>query len=467
MQKEQKINQGWLTRRTGDPFADIGGRVIQVLMEEWDIADIYKLIEKTTKIYVSNWGGKLNAFFLNSKITQPAFQGARKIDETLAYYKRVIDEAEPHETGYCRIIGEYTKVFPAGRDNHIMSGSGTFVNFHHAFQGGLMLSKEALIRIFFVPLGCVQLNDKIALIDSNNEELAAYFVRKNVEENLRKVATKIAEGVLRSEFKHPASALFDFVQNWISAAKSFNQDVHTEIQLYHFTNFGASPEIILHTFSNALFQFYAELQHRHFQLNWQQFTRSHFYQKNTSFNEELGVFEIQEKSGLKQNDYTEFKHWYNRIYDNLLKGIPIHKDILYWVRQKRKPLHFGIVKLYQILIRNMNEKTLQIIERIADYVLQDENSLKKNIRALQKAQNAMSFRRALLKLEERNLAEKQPAPLFTLKEYAYELFPDGSYWQETQSLLLIAIYQKMHEQKIWLDDEDLNEPEEVVYEDEN
>src|SRR5690606_11031044 len=111
------------------------------------------------------------------------------------------------EEGYCRILGEKTKLFPGGRDNDILSGSGTFINFHHAFQSGIMLSKEALIRMFFVPLGCVQLNDKIALLYSNNEELAEYFVTENVQENSRRIATKIAEGIRRWKFKNPSSAL--------------------------------------------------------------------------------------------------------------------------------------------------------------------------------------------------------------------------------------------------------------------
>ena len=68
---------------------------------------------------------------------------------------------------------------------------------------------------------------------------------------------------------------------------------------------------------------------------------------------------------------------------------------------------------------------------------------------------AYTFRTALRKLEEKNLSEKNPAPLFSLEEYALELFPDGTFWQEIQDLLLIAIYQKMHEQEIWLDGEDL------------
>lgn len=468
MQNEPKVNQEWLTRRTGDPFADTGGAVIQQLIKDWGTSEILRLIEDTAKIYVNDWGGKLNAFFLNSKITQPAFQGPRKISETLSYYKGLLEETTTYKEGYCRILGERTKLFPAGRDNHIMSGSGTFINFHHAFQEGLMLSKEALIRIFFVPLGSVQLSDKIAILDSNNEEIVSYFVQDNVKENLRRVSTKIAEGVLRSDFKNPASALFDFVQKWLAEASGVDESADTELHLYHFTNFGASPQVVLYTFSAALFKFYAEIQHRNTKNDWDKFARSYFVQKNASYNLETGAYEIQEKSEKMALDYTNYKYWYNRLYTKLIKGEPIHKEILSWVRNKRQPLNFAIVKHYQIMLRNMSEKTLQIIERIADYVLQDENSLKKNLRALQKPTKAFAFRRALLKLEEHNLAEQNVNPLFTLKEYAYELFPDGAYWQETQALLLIAIYQKMHERKLWLDEEDLPEfVEETMEEEDN
>ncbi len=467
MQKELKINQNWLTRRTGDPFADTGGMVIQTLMKEWETTDILKLIEDTAKLYVNNWGGKLNAFFLNSKITQPAFQGPRKITETLSYYKGLLEETLPFEKGACRILGEQTKLFPAGRDNHIMSGSGTFINFHHAFQGGVMLSKEALIRVFFVPLGCVQLSDKIAILDSNNDELLEYFVRENVRENLRRISTKIGEGVLRSEFKNPSSALFEFAQNWIREAKDSDEVEHSELNLYHFTNFGASPEIILYNFSAALFQFYADLQYRTTQKDWRRFTNAYFRQKNAAYNYEADTFEIKEKNEVQVINHNSYKNWYNKIYEKLLKGDAIHWEMLNWVRNERRPLNFEIVKLYQKLLRNMNEKTLQIIERIADYVLQDSNNLKKKLSRLHKAGKSYEFKRALFKIFQDNHVNKNSAPLFTLQEYVHELFPETSYWQETKILLLIAIYQKMHEQKIWLDDEDIAELVEEAVEEEN
>ncbi len=132
----KSIDYEWLTKPTGDPFADVGGFVIKYL---WSIPtcegmDIDELIEFVTKIYVNNWDGKLNTFFLNSKITQPAFKGDRKTEETLKYFNSLLNESQDCEVGYCRISGKQGKLYTAGRDNSIMSGSGTFINFHHSFD---------------------------------------------------------------------------------------------------------------------------------------------------------------------------------------------------------------------------------------------------------------------------------------------------------------------------------------------
>lgn len=454
MEATQKINLEWLTRITGDPFADVGGIVIKILIREKATDNVLKLIEDVANIYVKDWQGKLNAFFLNSTITQPAFKGDQKITETKKFFKALLEESLPFEEGYCRILGEKTKLFTGGRGNHILSGSGTFINFHHAFQGGIMLSKEALIRMFFAPMGCVQLSDKIALLYSNTEELVEFFTASNIHENSRRIATKIADGISRSAFKNPSSALFDFAIKWIREAKRSDVE-NTELTLYHFTNFGASPEVVLHSFSASLFTFYVRVQHRMMKPDWDRFTHSHFYQKNASYRYESDTFEVTKKKETSTLGFEDFKTWRNSLYQSLLDGKSILKPMLSWVAKKHRPLNFEIVKRYQIILRDMNEKTLQIIERLADYVLRDSSNIKKNLRNLQKPQKAHEFRTALRRLEEKNLAEKNPDTLFSLEEYALELFPDGTYWQEIQDLLLIAIYQKMHEQEIWLDNENL------------
>lgn len=246
-----------LTFQTGDPFADTGGLVIKYLWTLPPLKDkgIEQLIEYVANIYVNKWDGKLHAFFLNSRITQPAFKGQRKIDEALKYYKGLIDETEVFQEGYCRISGRKTKLFPAGRDNHILSGSGTFINFHHNFETGLFLSKEVLIRMFFVPLGLVQLSDKVAMLSSNYEKVTTFFVERNCRENLNAISSGTAEGVLKSKFNNPANALFNFADSYLNThlitllAKDEEElfsEADVSLTLYHFTNFGASPEVIIH-----------------------------------------------------------------------------------------------------------------------------------------------------------------------------------------------------------------------------
>lgn len=456
------LNINWLTRKTGDPFADIGGLVIQILFEQKGHQDILKLIDEISKIYVRQWNAKLNAFFLNSKITQPAFKGDKKISETAKYFRQLINDELPFEEGYCRILGEKTKLFYSGRDNNIMVGSGTFINFHSAFQYGLMLSKEALIRLFFVPYGCVQLTDKVALLQSNDEEINDYFVRKNIEDNQANIGKNRDIGINRWDYKSPSSALFDFAQHWIINVKDYAIEENVELNLFHFTNFGASPEVVLYNFSAALFEFYKRVQFRTLQKDWRRLVNAYFYQKNAKYIFEEDTFQVTEKKERKSAEYKEFKKWNNSIYERLLSNQSILKAMLSHVGIKRRSLNFEIVKLYQQYLRNMNSKTLQIIERIADYVLNNSNNPKRSVQDLEKHDKAYAFRIELLKLLKKNHLNKTQKPLFDLKEYVYELFPDGTYWQEIQILLLIALYQKMHEREIWFDEEGLEETKEIL-----
>jgi CRISPR-associated protein Cst1 len=83
----ENIDYEWLTKPTGDPFADVGGIVLGYFADLHPDKDLMGLIERMTDIYVKNWREKLNAFFLNSTITQPAFKGQKAIDATLTYFK--------------------------------------------------------------------------------------------------------------------------------------------------------------------------------------------------------------------------------------------------------------------------------------------------------------------------------------------------------------------------------------------
>ena len=62
MTEKEKMDMDYLTKLTGDPFADTGAFVIRYL---WTVPhlkskDIIGLIDFVANIYVNKWGGKLH-----------------------------------------------------------------------------------------------------------------------------------------------------------------------------------------------------------------------------------------------------------------------------------------------------------------------------------------------------------------------------------------------------------------------
>lgn len=462
MNKEVRIDN--LVKTTGDPFADTGGYVIEQLWKipEHKNKNISDLIEYVAKVYVNRWDAKLHAFFLNSKITQAAFKGQRKIDEAIKYYKGLLEETEPYEIGYCRILGIKTKLFSGGRDNHILSGSGTFINFHHSFQNGVMLSKEVLIRMFFVPFGAQQLSDKVAILSSNSEQIFRKFVRKNVTANVGRIGSRGAEGMLRSEFNNPASALFDFVHSCLTDRFiDFIEEEDVEINLYHFTNFGASPEVIMYNFSSPLFSFYRKVLNRDLYSDWQKFVRKNYYNskhKDANYDLKSDLFISDKKK--TSIEYEQYKTWVNWIYRDLIKGESLVPKVLRWT--KENSFNFKIVRLYQNHLKNMDEKTLDKIEQLAEFILLKEDILKQRLTKLNSFKSLNEMRRWLIyDLIKENHSMQNQAPLFSMEEYVNYLFPENFFWKEIRDLLVICIFQKAHEKEIWFDTSELTEEIEI------
>ena len=75
-----------LLEPTGDPFVDSGGYVLKALSDYYPECDVLELIMLATKIYVDNWDAKINPFFLNSKITQPAFKAEKSFGRNFTIY---------------------------------------------------------------------------------------------------------------------------------------------------------------------------------------------------------------------------------------------------------------------------------------------------------------------------------------------------------------------------------------------
>ncbi len=454
MKKDFKtIDCDWLIRQTGDPFADIGGYVIKYLLEREPEKDILQLIEEATLIYVNNWEGKLHSFFHGSKITNPSIKTSNeKIKGTIKLFNQIISDEGHFQEGYCRISGRKAKLYSAGRESLILSGSGSFINFHHTFQSGLMLSKEILIRMFFIPLGSILLNGKIASIYSNIPEITEFFVVENCKNNLRSLGLNVEVGVLKSEFHNPANALFNFIDKVITNVHlASDSNLPISLSLYLFSNFGASTEMNVYRIPAKVFGFYRYCKNGEFCDHWQKFIYSHYSSsafKGAKFNPDAQTYEFEKKGETGSVGLDDFKIWTNRIYIKLLNDQSLIPDFLRWSRTHK--FNFLIIETYQISVRNMKKETVSKIKELAKYLVKDQNadSIKKRIMSLNGAKNSYLLRRYLLSdVVARNYNEGGGL-MISVDDYVNYLFTDDISWQEIRDLLLIAVYQELHELKL-------------------
>lgn len=459
------INKDWLFCPTGDPYVDAGGYALEEFAKCNPAASILELIEKVTDIYVDRWDGKLNTFFLNSKITQTKFDRKKKKDETKKYFASILYEKDIEYTeGYCRILGKEAILFSAGRNNSILTGSGAFVNFHHSLQNGLMLSKEVLIRLFFLPLGCELLDKKNAVLQSSSEELSRFFAQRCCSRIMAEVASNLSEGVLKSNAKAPATSLFRFIDEAIEQKKIQGERAES-LTLHCFTNFGASPEVSIYQLPFPILVFYMFTQRAQYKQQWSAFVFPYFKSsdyKEIKYDEATNVCTAKQK---KENAFLEeevFKYWRNTIYERLLNDQSILPYIL--KRSVKHQFDWMLVEYYAHKIRKMKKETISKIMEMADFILQSNNeeAVKKIIKKLDGIKSSYLLRRFVLKdIVAKNYADGNQEPIIDVEIYANYLFPDTASWQETRNLLLIAIYQRLHEKNVQFDIELSEEFEEL------
>jgi len=452
-QTYKTIDYEWLTRPTGDPFADAGGFAIEYLSEKFPEKDILELIKYVTADnYISTWKGKLHSYYHGSKITNPSIKtDEAKIEGTMKMFEAIITERNEAEVGFCRISGRETKLYSLGRESMMLSGSGGFINFHHYFDDGLKMSKEIVIRMFFMPLATILLQGKIALVYSNNLDAVRFWVQENCSKNFSRIGkpvqTEDEAGALKSEFTKIPNALFSFVDKLLSTNPEIKKD--TSLTLFHCSNFITKSELQIFMLPAKVFLFYRTCLQPKYKDDWLKFVRAHYtdgQHKGAKYNLQSGKFELVKSKETEVIDFDDYKQWFNRILNKLLIDENIRPEILRWSRNH--PFNFELVSIYQQNIIGMKKETIIKIKELAAFLVREEDAdkIKKRIKALDGAKNASALRRFILKdVVVANYVAMNENSIVTVDDYVNYLFPDGSYWAEIRDILLIAIYQELHE----------------------
>ena len=167
-----------------------------------------------------------------------------------------------------------------------------------------MVSKEMLVRFHFVPLACILLQGRIALIHSNDNHLTEFFAAENCSKNLQDVAMNVSDGILKSTCKVPATALFRFIDEAVEASRDENEIKNFSLTLYHFTNFGASPEVQIYTLPSEVFAFYFFTRNEKVKEVWERFVGSYYRSsefKGIKYNEMTRQFDFSRKNEVENN----------------------------------------------------------------------------------------------------------------------------------------------------------------------
>lgn len=443
-----------LAFQSGDPFADVGLAVLRKLLAQnpgWQEKDALKF---ATEVYVQNWQGKLHAFFLNSGITNPANKG-KEVERTLEYYGALLEEDATREKGWCRVSGQREPLFPAGRENQILTGSGTFLNFNHGLERGLRLGRGALLNMYFAPLGCIEVGGNPALVHSSQPAITALLAANNLKENLRPTQSELKPGLAKSSRSNPANTLFAYADEILKEAKrearKLNDTQLPALTLYNFTNFGAKPDVALYHLSATVFDFYQQVMSA-FPEPWMWFVRAHYRNgkfKGARARPDTTALLVPGKPTEAPTvvEPATYQAWYNPVYDYLLAGRSLLGMIKEWTRHQ--PFPFDLTTYYCEKILNMDRKTLEIIAHVARYVaIEPDNSIvKRTITRLSTARTGSEVRLLLVGLQRRNYDSNKEAaePLLRLEDYVRYLFPDGTSWREIRDLLLISLYEQLHE----------------------
>jgi len=303
--------------------------------------------------------------------------------------------------------------------------------------------------MFFIPLGAQLLLGKISIIQSNKDEISEFYAKDNCSKNLNNISHLQSE-ILRSKFSNPANAIFEFIDKLINEnSELIRKRQNISLTLYLASNFGASTELQIYHLPATVFLFYSYCHKIKYKEDWQNFVRSYYSNsknKGAAYNREDETFKVEKKDEIESINYDEYKTWTNKIYNKLLNGQSIVPEFLQWSKKGNK-LHFDIIRIYQQNIRNMKKETIDKILELADFIIKDrsEDEIKKLISKLNGASKAQDLRRFLLSLVSENYNKDNEKPLITVKDYTDYLFSDSGNTGELRDVLLIAIYQKMHE----------------------
>jgi CRISPR-associated protein Cst1 len=277
-----------------------------------------------------------------------------------------------------------------------------------------------------------------------------YWAKRSLRDVQRQIALGDYNGCFNEGYTNPQNALFHITQDLILTYEERWAEENATIRLYHFTNYIQGPDMEIYDLPAPIFRFLAEVRAHPRRRIWHGIIRRGYYFVKKGV--EISV----QVSGKSEGEYKNTK---NHIYSRLLQG----KSILPYFLNIRKRVAYGDYSLLEIYLREilaMEKKRIETVKRVADEIaifIRSSPDGKRRLRNLEQAIKFREFCNVLRRISLGRLKTKPKTPLFTLDEFAEQLFPDGALtFGETRYLILFRLYEQLHE---WLMTEGMTEDE--------
>jgi CRISPR-associated protein Cst1 len=433
-------------RITGDPFVDAGALALEYLSEQFPDKSLENIYEFATEVYLKKWGKKLHSVFHTNGVNKIGTKSLKDLFKAYLKEEKIYkNQKQLSECGGCRICGRNSVLYHQSREFFPIVGSGSLVNFYHSHENGIFLCSNCSVKLFFMPFTIMFMSRNLVVPGLRSGKIKKYWAKKTILKNLADIGRNNSEGIIKSLYSNPKNALFAMATELIIEMDAENES----LQLFHFTNFGQSPYSSIYYLPNPVFIFMSKVI-RSCSAEWFAFVRRHYLIKQTSWdykNSKWGT-----KDGiLKDEDYLNNK---NLVFERLISEKSILGLFCRYFREnffKEIKISSLMVDYYLKEVRNMSPEQMELIKKLGKSIIEiarKEGNFKKYLTKIEGAGKAYQLRSVLISLVKKNYAAGEERPLITLGDYVEYLFPDGQYWGEVRDLLLIYLYELLHEENV-------------------
>jgi CRISPR-associated protein Cst1 len=418
---------------TGNPWVDAGVSA----MLEWTkkkepkdltLNDAEEMAEELVHLYLTDgWKKSLFSVFPNNPVTNSSVKN--KESKLKEFFRELLNGFEPiSSAGNCIACGSRNCNQQRTRRDIPLTGYGGSHYFPYKTDGADYCD-VCSFAVQCAPLVFYRCEKYLALIHSNSLKVLRYWAKKCVGQVRRQIAMREYTGCFNEEFKNPMNALFHIIQDLIFQYDEQWTEENASVRIYLFTNYNQRAELAFYDLPAPVFRFLASVR------------------RHSKFPDWLKVVRKGYKYNITGKEESEYKNDPNEVYQRLLNGESIIRYFLDF-GNKQALGDWALLSLYLKEVRNMDQKRIDTIRRVADEIselIKSSANVKKRLNQLEMADNYNWFRNVLLRFVKDQIAQRKEEPLFTFEEYVDQLFPDGALgWKETQDLILFRIYEKLH-----------------------